>query len=159
MGITGRMTRQGVTLKDVSAEAFIKEFAAHVKRSGKVELPSWHNIIKTGHFKELAPYDEDWYYIRLASIARKVYLRQKTGVGALRKVYGGADRRGARPSRFTTCSGGLIRKILQDLEEMGVVTKAEKGRMITDEGQRSLDSIAFKVVNKERSATSDLIIK
>merc|ERR1711937_215429 len=122
MGITGRMTRQGVTLKDVSAEAY---------------------------FKELAPYDEDWYYIRLASVARKVYLRQKTGVGALRKVYGGADRRGARPSRFTTCSGGLIRKILQDLEEMGVVTKAEKGRMITDEGQRSLDSIAFKVVNKE----------
>merc|ERR1711908_246043 len=100
MGITtGRMTRQGVTLKDVSAEAFIKEFAAHVKRSGKVELPSWHNVIKTGRYKELAPYDEDWYYVRLASIARKVYLRQKTGVGALRKVYGGADqaRRQALP--------------------------------------------------------------
>merc|ERR1711936_1364954 len=138
MGTTGRMTRQGVTLKDVSAEAFIKGFAAHVKRSGKVELPSWHNIVKTGHYKELAPYDEDWYYIRLASIARKVYLRQKTGVGALRKVYGGADRRGTRPSHFTTSSG----KIIQDLETMGIVAKAEKGRMITDEGQRSLDSIA-----------------
>merc|ERR1711988_1741543 len=105
MGTTGGMTRQGVTLKDVSAEAFIKEFAAHVKRSGKVELPSWHNIIKTGHYKELAPYDEDWYYVRLASIARKVYLRQKTGVGALRKVYGGADRRGTCPSHHVIASG------------------------------------------------------
>merc|ERR1711981_239315 len=144
-----RMTRQGVTLKDVSAADFIDAYAAHLKRSGKVELPTCHNVVKTGHFKELAPYDEDWYYVRAASIARKVYLRQKTGVGALTKVYGGADRRGTRPSHFTTSSGGLIRKILQDLEEMGIVAKAEKGREITDEGQRSLDSIAFKVVNKE----------
>merc|ERR1712019_81093 len=146
---TGRMTRQGVTLKDVSADAFIQEFAAHLKRSGKVELPSWHNIVKTAHFKELAPYDEDWYYIRTASIARKIYLRQKTGVGALRKVYGGADRRGTRPSHFTTSSGKIIRQILQDLENMGIAAKADKGRKITDEGQRSLDSIACKLVNKE----------
>merc|ERR1712006_65920 len=101
MGST-KMTRQGVTLKDVSADAFIKAYAAHLKKSGKIDLPPWFNIVKTAHFKELAPYDDDWYYIRTASIARKIYLRQKTGVGALRKHYGGADRRGARPSRHAT---------------------------------------------------------
>merc|ERR1712080_611894 len=143
------MTRQAVTLKDVSAEAFIAEFSAHLKRSGKIDLPAWHNVVKTGHFKELAPYDEDWYYVRAASFARKVYLRQKTGVGALRKVYGGADRRGTRGAHHTTASGGLIRKILRDLEQMGIVTKDDKGRKITDEGQRSLDSIACKIINKE----------
>merc|ERR1712113_930006 len=137
-----RMTRQGVTLKDVSAADFIDAYAAHLKRSGKVELPTWHNVVKTGHFKELAPYDEDWYYVRAASIARKVYLRKETGVGALRKVYGGAERRGVRPSHFCKGSGGLIRHILQDLEKQGLVSKCKQGgRKITKEGQRSLDSI------------------
>merc|ERR1712113_407570 len=120
-----RMTRQGVTLKDVSAADF--------KRSGKVELPTWHNVVKTGHFKELAPYDEDWYYVRAASIARKIYLRQKTGVGALTKVYGGADRRGARPSHSTT-SKKIVRHICQQLETMNpaILKKhPDGGRVIT----------------------------
>eukprot|EP00300_Choanocystis_sp_HF-7_P003508 c12682_g1_i1.p2 GENE.c12682_g1_i1~~c12682_g1_i1.p2 ORF type:complete len:146 (-),score=30.01 c12682_g1_i1:47-484(-) len=141
------MTRQGVTVKDVSAEAFIKEYAAHLKKSGKIELPAWHNVVKTAKFKELAPYDPDWYYTRAASIARKVYLRQNTGVGALRDVYGGPERRGVRPVHHQVSSGGLIRKILQDLEGLGVITKSTKGRKITAEGQRSLDNIASKIVN------------
>lgn len=29
-----------------------------------MELPEWTDIVKTGTFKELAPYDPDWYYIR-----------------------------------------------------------------------------------------------
>ena len=30
----------------------------------QMELPDWTDIVKTGTFKELAPYDPDWYYIR-----------------------------------------------------------------------------------------------
>ena len=30
----------------------------------QIELPPWTDIVKTGKFKELAPYDPDWYYIR-----------------------------------------------------------------------------------------------
>lgn len=29
-----------------------------------MELPHWTDIVKTATFKELAPYDPDWYYIR-----------------------------------------------------------------------------------------------
>ena len=29
-----------------------------------MELPEWTDIVKTATFKELAPYDPDWYYIR-----------------------------------------------------------------------------------------------
>lgn len=47
-----------------SADAFIAAYASHLKRSGKLEVPTWVDIVKTGHFKELAPYDPDWYYIR-----------------------------------------------------------------------------------------------
>ena len=47
-----------------SAEAFITSYASHLKRSGKLEVPTWVDIVKTGAYKELAPYDPDWYYVR-----------------------------------------------------------------------------------------------
>lgn len=88
-------------------------------RSGKVKLPDYVDYIKTGHHKELAPYDKDWYFVRagmlchlqfhnhaelkrnlfidltlifydLASVLRHIYIRPGVGVGALQKVYGGA---------------------------------------------------------------------
>ena len=47
-----------------SPEQFITAYASHLKRSGKLEVPAWVDIVKTGSFKELAPYDPDWYYVR-----------------------------------------------------------------------------------------------
>lgn len=47
-----------------SAEEFIKAYSSHLKRSGKLEIPTWVDIVKTGAQKELAPYDPDWYYVR-----------------------------------------------------------------------------------------------
>ena len=54
----------GVTVKDVPAGAFISAYAAHLKRTGKIELPKWSDLVKTSRAKELAPYDPDWYYVR-----------------------------------------------------------------------------------------------
>ena len=61
----------------------------------QLPVPKWADIVKTGIHKELAPYDADWYYIRCAAVARHLYLRPGVGVGSLRKVYGGAQNRGA----------------------------------------------------------------
>ena len=47
-----------------SADAFITAYASHLKRSGKLEVPNWVDLVKTGSFKEQAPYDPDWYYVR-----------------------------------------------------------------------------------------------
>lgn len=44
-------------------------------RTGKLEVPIWVDVVKTGTHKELAPYDADWYYIRAAAVARHIYLR------------------------------------------------------------------------------------
>jgi ribosomal protein S19E (S16A) len=52
------------TLKDVSSHDFVVEYAQHLKKTGKMEVPKWVDLAKTGPFKELAPYDEDFYYIR-----------------------------------------------------------------------------------------------
>jgi small subunit ribosomal protein S19e len=52
------------TVKDVSPHTFVKGYAAYLKRTGKIEVPKWVDLVKTGTFKELAPYDPDWYYVR-----------------------------------------------------------------------------------------------
>jgi len=142
------MSKSSATVKDVAPREFIIALAAHFKKSGKIELPAWHDLIKTGKAKELCPQDPDWYYLRAASIARKIYLRGGIGVGAFTKVYGQGQRNGASPSHFATSSKGLLRHILQQLQEIDLVAKRKdkKGRWITRNGQRELDTIAGQVV-------------
>ncbi|CAL5362362.1 unnamed protein product [Camellia sinensis] len=115
------------TVKDVSPHEFVKAYAAHLKRSGKMELPHWTDIVKTAKFKELAPYDPDWYYIRAASMARKIYLRGGLGVGAFQRIYGGSQRNGSRPPHFCKSSGAIARHILQQLQNMNIVDFDSKG--------------------------------
>ena len=78
-----------ITVRDISAPKFISAYAEVLKNNDKFVVPKWADLVKTGVNKELAPYDPDWYYIRAAAIVRKVYLRQGTGVGALKKRFGG----------------------------------------------------------------------
>lgn len=54
----------GVTVKDVPAQEFVQAYAQHLKRSGKIRVPKWADLVKTATYKELSPYDPDWYYIR-----------------------------------------------------------------------------------------------
>jgi len=114
-----------------------------LKNSDKFDLPVWSDTVKTGVFKELAPYGDDWYYIRAASIARKIYLRPGLGVGQLQKWYGGRHRRGARTEHFRKANSGVIRSVLIQLEEMRVLEKLPNGgRRVTVVGQQDLDRIA-----------------
>ena len=98
------MASGGVTVKDVNSHDFVIAYAAHLKRIGKIEVPKWADLVKTGITRELAPYDPDWYYIRAAAIARRVYLRGGIGVGAFKRIFGGRMMRGTRPEKFMTGS-------------------------------------------------------
>ncbi|CAI9766777.1 unnamed protein product [Fraxinus pennsylvanica] len=134
------------TVKDVSPHEFVKAYAGHLKRSGKMELPEWTDIVKTGVLKELAPYDPDWYFIRSASVARKIYLRGGLGVGAFQRIYGGSKRNGSRPPHFGKSSGSVARHILQQLQNMNIIDMDPRGgRRITSSGRRDLDQVAGRI--------------
>ena len=141
----------GVTVKDVTSHDFVIAYAAHLKRIGKIEVPKWADLVKTGTAKELAPYDPDWYYIRAAAIARRVYLRGGIGVGSFKRIFGSRVNRGTVPETFKTGSGSICRHIIKELETLKIVEKVPngKGRRITPQGQRDLDSIAGQIAKRE----------
>merc|ERR1712133_238695 len=96
----------GATVKDVDPQQFVIAFAAHLKKS-KHKVPEFVKIVKTSKAHELGPLDPDWFYVRAASVARHVYLRPNVGVGAVRKIYGGAKRNGTRPNHFCLSSSNV----------------------------------------------------
>jgi small subunit ribosomal protein S19e len=82
-----------------------------------------------------------------ASIARRVYLRGGVGVGEFSRIYGGLKSNGARRPHYATAARGVIRHALQQLEELDLLAKRKekKGRYLTRNGQRELDTIAAQV--------------
>ena len=117
------MSKVGATVKDVPAQDFVVALAGHFKKTQKLNVPAYHDLIKTATYKELCPQDPDWYYVRAASVARKIYLRGGIGVGAFQKIYGGAKSNGSRRPHFAKAAAGIHRNILQALTEIDLVAK------------------------------------
>jgi len=110
-------------------------------------MPEWARFVKTGVNRERPPEQEDWWYIRAASILRKIQIKQPIGVNRLRKIYGGRKNRGHKPEHKYKGSGSIIREILQQLEEAGFVKKDKKGRVLTPKGKEFLKNVLKKVEN------------
>uniref|UniRef100_A0A667Y0T6 Small ribosomal subunit protein eS19 n=1 Tax=Myripristis murdjan TaxID=586833 RepID=A0A667Y0T6_9TELE len=133
----------GVTVKDVNQQEFVRALAAFLKKSGKLKVPDWVDLVKLAKHKELAPSDENWFYIRAASTVRHLYLRGGAGVGSMTKIYGGRKRNGVCPAHFSVGSKNVARKVLQALELLKMVEKDPNGgRRLTAQGTRDLDRIA-----------------
>ena len=131
------------TVYDVPADLLIKRVAEKLK--SMVKPPEWAKYVKTGVHKQRAPEQEDWWYIRLASILRRVYIDGPVGIERLRTYYGGRKRRGVKPPKFRKGSGAIIRTALQQLEKLGFVKKTKEGRVITPAGRSFLDKTAAEI--------------
>lgn len=135
------------TVYDVPADILIDRLSKYLKENVKeVRPPEWAAYVKTGSHVERAPHNPDWWYIRAASILRKLYIRGPIGVSRLRKLYGGRKRRGVKPAHFRKAGGSIIRHILQQLEEAGLAEKdGNKGRVLTPKGRSLLDAMAARI--------------
>ncbi len=134
---------------DVEPDALVKETAELLKEIKEISPPEWAQFIKTGVHKERPPVQDDWWYMRVASILRKVKILGPIGTSKLRTKYGGKKNRGHKPERFYKGSGSVIRHALQQLEKAGLIKYAEKGlhkgRIITPAGEKILAEAAKKV--------------
>jgi len=138
-----------VSVTDVPADRLIERLAARLKNVEQVRPPEWALYAKTGVSRERPPDNPGWWYVRAASILRKLYLADgPVGVGALRVMYGGRKRNGVRPAHFAEGGGSNIRRILQQLEQAGLLKTAGRGRVLSPKGRSLLDEVAKEIANE-----------
>jgi small subunit ribosomal protein S19e len=134
-----------MSIYNINTSELIEKAAKELKKI--VKAPEWGLFVKTGAGKERPPQREDWWYMRSASVLRKIYTHGPIGVNKLKIKYGSRKNRGHKPERFYEASGKIIRTILQQLEQAGLITKGEKGvhkgRIVTPKGKSFLDRIAL----------------
>jgi small subunit ribosomal protein S19e len=125
----------------------IEEVSLIIKENqGAVQPPPESIFWKTGWFKEFPPVNPDFWYIRAASMLRKLY-RKPIGVNRFEKIYGGRSPGRVHKKHSARGSGKIIRLILQQLEEDGYVIKSKRmGRKLTNEGRSLLDKSAAKIL-------------
>ena len=139
------------TMYDVPADALIEALADELE--DRLEEPEWEQFAKTGANRELPPEQENFWAVRAASLLRKVADSGPVGVQRLATEYGGAKRGSNRyqvaPASRADGSRNVIRTILQQLEEEGLVDVADgEGRRVTAEGQSLLDETAGEVLEE-----------
>jgi small subunit ribosomal protein S19e len=139
------------TIFDVNANELIEKLAIELKKNDNIKSPEWANYVKTGMSKDRLPVNIDWWYVRAASILRKIFLNGPIGVSKLRTYYGSKKRRGFKPPRFYRAAGNHIRKIMQQLEKAELIEQKEvskyKGRVTTKKGEALLNKVASEINN------------
>jgi len=135
-----------VKVYDVPADVLIAKLAEMLKEDSNVKPPVWSQFGKTGSHAERIPLNKDWWYARCASLLRKIYLHGPIGLTDLKSAYGGRKRVGYSHAHHRNAGGSAIRKALQQLEAGGYITKANgKGRMLTQEGMKKMDSLSKQI--------------
>jgi small subunit ribosomal protein S19e len=134
----------------VEPQRLINTIAEKLREFPEIKPPEGIEFWKTAHFKELAPADsESFWYMRCASILRKIRKFGPIGVNRLRKHYGGRNRKGSGLSHSSKGSGKIIRVALQQLENANLIVKLEKkGRILSNEGISFLERTAHDLMRK-----------
>ena len=136
------------TLYEIESEKFIRALAEKLKTIEEFKMPEWALFVKTGQAKERPPEEKDWWYIRAASVLRKLYIKGLVGVGKLRNYYGSRKDRGAKPEKFRKASGKILRTMLQQATKAEFaehIKEKKAGRRLTKKGKLCLDQLASEL--------------
>jgi small subunit ribosomal protein S19e len=128
---------------DVPPSALLPRLATELRSRQAVAPPEWASFVKTGVHKQKAPDQRDWWYLRSASVLRKIHLRGPVGIEHLAQEYGGKRDRGSAPYHARTGSRSVTREIVQQLQTAGLVRpEKNRGRRLTAEGMKLLDAVS-----------------
>ncbi|MBX5326770.1 MAG: 30S ribosomal protein S19e [Candidatus Bathyarchaeia archaeon] len=132
---------------DVPSSALIEKLARYLKENiDQITPPDWAQLVKTGSHTDRPPHNPNWWYTRAASLLRKIYIHGPIGTQHLRYYYSGRKDRGVRPEHVRIGAAGNIRKILHQLESAGLIERNKnRGRVISAEGRRLLDSLSTEI--------------
>ncbi|MBM3247501.1 30S ribosomal protein S19e [Candidatus Pacearchaeota archaeon] len=131
---------------EIPADKYNLKLAEALKKLEEFKMPEWAVYVKTSVSKIRPPEDtEGWWYRRVASILRQIYLNKVVGVQRLRVKYGSKKNRGSKPEAFKKASGKIIRVMLQQSEKAGFLEKVTQGRRfgrkLTKKGTEFLEGI------------------
>lgn len=150
-----------VNVHDVPSGKLLEALTEQLKGDPSLQPPEWSRFAKTGSHAERPPAQPDWWFLRAASIMRKLYLKAPLGLGDFERSYGGAKAVAYFPKHHRDAGGSAIRTILKQLEKAGLVDKAKTpkgrvlGRMLTPKGTKMLDRLSrqlFAELAKENKA-------
>jgi small subunit ribosomal protein S19e len=132
---------------DVPPSLLIKRLAQHLKDNvDSVKPPEWASYAKTGSHTQRSPNNPDWWYVRCASLLRKVYVKGPIGLERLRSEYGGRKDRGFKPEHTRKGGGAIIRNALKQLEAAELVSTLKgRGRVVAPEGRKLLDLLSTEL--------------
>jgi len=152
------------TFYDVPSNLLLPAVADAFADNKAISIPEWAEHVKTGVHKERPPEQGNWWEIRAAAVLRKIADKGPIGVNHLAQEYGGKSNRGVSPNSARAGSRHVIRTVLQQLEDAGLIEKDllkvieveveddEKqkvniynGRKITGAGQKLLDGVAHEI--------------
>jgi small subunit ribosomal protein S19e len=124
---------------EIDQQKLVELIAKALKEKRLIEPPVWAKFVKTGPAKERPPENKDWWYVRAASILRRMYFdRKPMGTNRLARIYGDKTKNTRRKHVFKPVGRNHIRKILQQLEKAGLIKHVtigtHKGRVITGKG-------------------------
>ncbi|TFF94527.1 MAG: 30S ribosomal protein S19e [Promethearchaeota archaeon] len=141
-----------MSIYTVKPSKLIGAIAEKLKDYPEISPPEGSEYWKTAHWKEIAPVDtENFWYIRCASILRKILKIGPVGVNRLRKKYGGKNKKGSGLRHSGLASGKIIRVALQQLEGANLLSKTQAdGRMITAEGKSILERTAYNLLRERK---------
>ncbi|MBS3073378.1 30S ribosomal protein S19e [Candidatus Pacearchaeota archaeon] len=145
------MAKSIIIPQEIDAAKFIAALAEELKKIDDMKAPKWTDFVKTSPSKMRPPENEDWWYVRAASILRQVYIKGVVGVSKLRTKYGSRKKRGVAPEKFKRSGGKIIRTILQQSEKSGLTEKVKEknaGRRLTKKGKELLEKLAQNLKNK-----------
>jgi small subunit ribosomal protein S19e len=135
------------TTYDVPAKKLIDAVAKKLQNDSAIILPEGSNYARTGVNTENPPVEKNWWYIRCASILRKIYINNTIGIEHLRAEYGGKRDRGSKPYKARMGSGSIVRRAVQQLEKAGYLSKIKgKGRVLTPKGRSFMDNTSHEVM-------------
>ncbi|MCI2412072.1 MAG: 30S ribosomal protein S19e [Candidatus Thermoplasmatota archaeon] len=135
-----------VNVKEVPADLLIEKLTEEFSKNDKIKVPEWAEFLKSGVHREKSWVQEDWYYRRLASTLRKVYVRGNIGIQRLSEEYGGKKDGGSKPYHPASGSRSIVRHVLNELQDLGLLVKKETGRSVSPGGEAMLQKASKQVM-------------